>query len=467
MNSLDDTLSRILARHKKQAIPIRASSTLAADPEVSIGIATIKIVTEEQIQAIAYGPVGASPGVVARLDPIGRDVADLLPFARFMIHEFERALAAGGVPRVWIPHSETLKALDVLGHRYWRNPEAPTEIVEMGKICRILAHEATYPGQQVVVDASALLRCHVVTGLSPIEEGHLDALLAWLDASVSDPLVESRQRIRLPVSGVLPNAPGCLMDDRIDRLRKEIKGVTGRRRAVLASEIQSILSRWVLREWEILNQARNAFFSLGLPTGDLDSLTEDSTKRMSNALTHGYFPARLPEKLATLLAEMEVGIEKAEVAALESDALMREQAQRAGGIVAGIVSEVRQPRRNYSPCEIDLDTEQKVIRFRIDDKVQIIGTKVAGIVRGLSVTPDGGTRVLLDITRGFRCREELQVGKELEVMRDSHGFVDYRALKLASERQPWLFYGDTAPTLAAKTPVDCSILDIAKKTRRL
>lgn len=84
MNAFDDTLHRVLARHRAHSIPFRTSSSLSPDPNVTIGIATIAIVTEEQIQAIALGPPDGEPEVVVRLDPIGRDVSDLLPFASFV-----------------------------------------------------------------------------------------------------------------------------------------------------------------------------------------------------------------------------------------------------------------------------------------------------------------------------------------------------------------------------------------------
>lgn len=133
MSAFEDSLHRVLARTGRRALAVRTSSSLSHDPDVTIGIATIKIVTEEQIQAIAYGPIGAEPTAIVRLNPIGRDVTDLLPFARFLEDAVQRAVATNSPVRVWLPHAVTLEALDVLGHRYWRNQNAPAEIVRMGK----------------------------------------------------------------------------------------------------------------------------------------------------------------------------------------------------------------------------------------------------------------------------------------------------------------------------------------------
>lgn len=355
MSDYTDALNRILARSLNTAVPIRTASSMSSDPAVTIGIATIKIVTEEQIQALAFGPLDAPPTLILRINPIGRDVTDLAPFANFLDRTAKDALAAGGELRVWVPHAETVEALDILGHRYWRNQNAPDAIQRMGVICRNIAHEATFPGQQAVADARALLQEHAVTGLAPIEEGHLGAMLAWFDPAVRNPLVEARDRIRLPASGILVNTPDQPMDDRIDRLRRDLKNATGRQRTRLISEIEDILRQGILREWNLLVEARRAFLALGLSVTGLDQLESDSKDRMANALQKGHFPARRPDMLAQWLGEMEAGVEKAEFAALETDPVMREEARRVGAVVQGIVSTVIQQRRRFTPCTIEVD----------------------------------------------------------------------------------------------------------------
>ncbi len=465
MNAFDDTLHRVLARYQRRAIPVRTSSQLSPDPDVTIGIATIKIVTEEQIQAIAFGELDQEPQVIVRLDPIGRDVQDLGPFAAFLADTIARAAAVDSALRLWVPHSVTLEALDVLGHRYWRNQTAPASIVRMGEICRIIAREAIIPGQQLVADAAALLQDHVVTGLAPLEEGHLGALLAWLDPTVSDPVAEARERIRLPASGVLPNTPDCHWDDTIDRLRKEMKGAYGARRHLLEDQITDILRRAVLREWNLLIEGRRAFLDLGLPSS-LGGLVKDSNQRVRDALDNGFFPARSPKRLVEQLSVMEAGQEKSELASLEADAMLRDQAARAGGVVRGEVSTVRQNRPGFKPCDIEISSDQGIIRLRLDDKVRIIGTNVAGVVRGLATAPGGGTRVCIEITSGVRTRSVLTVGARVELIREPYAFINYRSLGEAHAQQPWVFYSDTAPVLASRPSSGQSALAIARAVRR-
>ncbi len=466
MNQFDDTMHRALARIRRRALTMRTSSSLSSDPHLTIGIATIKIVTEEHIQAIAFGPLDGAPTAIVRFNPIGRDVADLLPFAAFLNATIDRAIAAEAPMRLWLPHATTLEALDVLGHRYWRNQNAPAEIVRMGEICRIIAHEATIPGQQLVADATALLQAHVITGMAPIEEGHLGAILAWLDPAVADPLAEGRDRIRLPASGILPNTPDHPYDDRVDRLRKELKNASGAYRQQLEAQIDAILRDWVLHEWELMVAGRQAFLALGLPPIGLDELVKDSTNRVANALGYGFYPARQPDQLARLIGAMEAGQEKADLVAIESDVLMRERAARAGGVVVGRVSEVHQPRPGFNPCAIEVESAQSMIRFRLDEKIRVIGSNVVGVVRGLTTTPSGGTRVEIEISSGVKTRSVLTVGAGVELIRAGFAFVNHRALNTAREQQSWIFFGDTAPALMPGTPTGQSALAVARAARR-
>ena len=163
---------------------------------------------------------------------------------------------------------------------------------------------------------------------------------------------------------------------------------------------------------------------------------------------------------------MESGQEKADLAALEHDPILREQAMRAGSVVAGTVSNVRQQRPGFNPCNIDVDSDQGVIRSRLDDKIRIVGTNVAGVVRGLSTTPTGGTRVSIEITNGVRTRSVLKVGAGVELIRAAFAFVNHRALGEVRTHRPWMFFDTVAPVLPARPSIDRSALAVARAARR-
>lgn len=213
-------------------------------------------------------------------------------------------------------------------------------------------------------------------------------------------------------------------------------------------------------------EGRRAFLSLGLPALGLDELVEDSSARLGYALANGHFPARQPHRLAVQLAQMEAGLEKTELAVLEADPIVRAQARRAGAVVSGAISQVCQPRSNFKPCTIAVDSSQGVIRFRLDDKVKVVGVNVTGIVRGLSAAPGGGTRVEIEIATGVRQRNVLAVSRVLDLIQGGYGFVNLRALNAAHQRQPWAFYGGAPPILVAGPSTRGSALAIATEARR-
>ncbi|HIC79713.1 MAG TPA: hypothetical protein EYP07_01945, partial [Kiloniellaceae bacterium] len=375
MSGIVDVLSRVTARSEGRAIPIRGGSSFAADPDEVIGVATIKIVTEEQIQAIAYGRLDEVPTILVRMNPISRDIADLTPFASFLGEWAAQVECEGGSGRIWVPHGDTIDALDILGHRYMRNQNAPESVRRMGQICRIAAHEAKFPGQQFVADARALLMTHTITGLCPAEEGHLGALLTWFDPSIENKLEASRAEIRTPASGVLVNTPDRPDDEAAERCRHAIKNGSAAERENAVEELREILTQAVRREWDLMVAGRQAFVSLALPTGGLAELVKRSNTRVAYALENGFFETRAPQRIALELEDMNAGDAIAEVATLEADPLYRAHAVREGRVIEGTVTTVDQPTAGRRPCHIVVTSDQEVMRLRVGDKIQCADRK--------------------------------------------------------------------------------------------
>jgi hypothetical protein len=183
-------------------------------------------------------------------------------------------------------------------------------------------------------------------------------------------------------------------------------------------------------------------------------------------LANGHFPARRPDKLAIWLGQMEAGVEKTELAALEADPNLRAQAQRMGAVVQGSVSAVDQARPGRNPCTIHVDSAQGTIRLRIDDKVTIAGGRVKGVVRAFQSITGGGTRISIEISHGVRQRALLSVGAQFDIMRDSFAFVNYRALAEVGQRRPWAFFDANAPVLPRGTSSSTSAIAAAAAMRR-
>lgn len=466
MSKLTDTLQRMTARIENRAIPIRGGSSFAADPHETIGIATIKIVTEEQIQAIAYGRLDEPPKVIVRHNPLSRDVSDLLPFAEYLNEWADQVAATGGEGRVWTPHSDAIDTIDVLGHRYGFNDNAPAVVQRMGQVCRILAHEARFPGQQIVADAKQLLSEHAITGLSPAEEGHLGALLVWHDPGIPDKLQASRDAIRIPASGVLVNTPDFPGDETAERCRRLIKTGSNEERAAAIAEMETILERTVRREWRLMVDAREAYLRLALPTSGLNDLTKRSFRRLANGLEAGFYPTRAPERIALELEDMNAGSALAEVATLEADPVVRERAAQEGRAFVGTVTAIDQVKPNRNPCTLHVTSAQAVNRLRLSDRVQFAGSNVTGIIRSITATDDNGTCLEIELTKGVRTKSIVCLGASVCVIKSAYANVRISIFNEVKSRQPWAFYGDTPPVLSASQPSPETPLDIAKRSRR-
>lgn len=431
---------RLEAYAARRALPIRSARELTSDPPITLAIATIKIVTEEHVQAIAYGHPDEEPRFTARLDPLGRDATDLVPFARWLIEQMDAALASDRLPRVWIPHEATLETLDVLGHRYERNTQASDDLRRMGAICRVIAREYRHEGQQFLAVASNVLQNHVVTGQSPAEDAHLGSLLAWVSPPPQrDPADLAAERALSPASGVLPNHPGRKDDELVEVLRREWKRAEGPRRDELAGRIQEVLLRAVLDEWQLLAEARSAFWELPLQPGVLDRCLEASTERVLYALGNGTGPSKYPLARIRDMMELEHAQSTLETARLLEDEVLRAEARAKGRALLGTVTVVDQQRAGQKPCVLTIETTQPELRFRRDEAVMSIGGELRARILEITAV-EGGTRVRMDVTEGVRKGKDLlRIGRTIQWIKQDGSDRFMQSKLLQGLQTPWMF----------------------------
>jgi hypothetical protein len=115
MSRLIDVLARAVAHHEQRALPTRAAFSLTPDPEDVFAIAFIKMVSEELVQAIAYGHPLGEPELITRWNPLSRETGELEPFAQALDAYLARMRAKGALPRIWLPHGSALTLLELLG----------------------------------------------------------------------------------------------------------------------------------------------------------------------------------------------------------------------------------------------------------------------------------------------------------------------------------------------------------------
>ncbi|GAA3040349.1 hypothetical protein [Actinokineospora globicatena] len=98
------------------------------------------------------------------------------------VHESTRPVDG---PQLWVPNPRSTAFLKLFGRstRY-RSVDGPYPVEEtvprLGRWLTQFVHEAEYPGQSMLLEATTVLTQHWATGQSAVEDAHLPALMAWL-----------------------------------------------------------------------------------------------------------------------------------------------------------------------------------------------------------------------------------------------------------------------------------------------
>jgi hypothetical protein len=458
-----DILARARARAANRAVPIRERAALSADPPAAFGIAAIRLVSEEHVQAIAYGRIDRPAEIVTRWHPLGRDSSDLAPFAVDLDAYLADALTAAQLPRIWVPTTATLDLLEMMGHRFHSNREAAPEIQRMGKQLRALAEEASIPGQQVVAVARSLLAESVATGQSGAEDAHLGALLAWIVPEPGrDPAEVAAERALVPAAAMLDRR----LDDAVEALRKEAKrnnprGAAARRR------IEELLAHGAQTEWQLLVDARRAYLRLGLRTEHLDGLRGESRERFAYAMSVFPNPGRAPTALLRELDRAEHAIALVEDLDL-IDYATRERARRNGRVFEAEVLAWADPDPRRNGFEIELHVPQDILRARRSSDIRLLDGKVAAHVLAVEAHAAGGYRLTVRVSAGVRSRAQVAVGTRADWtdsgVRDLR-FRRQRSQRFVKDQAPALVYGEL-PLPIPRTLPPGSLADLVDGLRR-
>lgn len=463
MSDLARVVAQTEASRRTRAVPIRATSTLSSDPAAVFGIAPIRVVAEQRVQAIAFGLIGQEPRVVTIWNPLSRDTGQLEPFAAAL----NAYLGGAPDPRIWLAHPAALELVDLLGHRYATNQSASASLQRLGKQCRALADEAAFAGQQVVGVASQLLGEHVATGQSPVEDQHLGALLAWVaPAPGVDPALEAPRRALIPAAAMLNRDT----DDRVEDLRRIAKG-SGPRADAARQEIERLLDAGARAEWSLLVEARAAFWGLGLPPmARIDRLVGASRARFGYAMQTLHSRPVMPHTLGRLLDDQEHALDLVEDTAVRSDPSMLERLRAKGKAVQVVLVQRVQPRRKFHPCVLHLHTRQEVLRIRRGTKLQTVDAAVTGRVLAVrTVSGRRGTLIELDVTKGVRAASDLQRLRRIDLVDTEVIDMSVRkgqAYGRLRDAQPALVYGDTMPAPSPRTLPATPLDAVAANLRR-
>lgn len=462
MDAILAAVGRTYARVRGRAVAVRRTSSIDLALEPGFCITAIRVVSEQRPQALAFGLAGQRPDITVSWNPLGRDAGFLEPFAEALDHFLMLRLDARKTPRVWVANDATLELLDVLGHRYERNSQATPTLRRMGQQCRQLALEATMEGQQAVVVATRLLQDHFLTGQSAVEDGHLGAMLAWIDPPAGQAAGPVADELALqPVAAMLRRDE----DDRAEALRREAKAGNLASRA----ELEALLEEAALREWDLLMTARSAFLAHGFEqAAPISALSTASLKRLEWKIRNQASTPTRTLALVELLESREDAIAHADVFHLRADSTRRAQAVLEGRAFVASVERAVQPRSSRSPCTLELKCAQAVLRLRPGSAVQTADGTLEGRVIALDEDPtDGAHLITVSLTRGFRSVPDRGADTEwiTEVAVDM-GFQRGRVRQRVLAAQPDLIFGNALPAPRPRQRVQGDLLTRAQGLRQ-
>ena len=461
--------ARIIAREIGKAVLVQEAASLAPDPELVFGIAPIRIVAEQQVQAIAFGSIFGQPKVVTRWNPLSRESSDLEPFAFALENYLQRTSGRGQLPRIWLPHRAALEVVEILGYRYRTNRMASATLQRMGARCMALIEEERFQGQQVVAVAGNLLAAHVATGQSPKEDQHLGSLLAWIAPPPGvDVAEEAARRALVPAAAMLERS----IDDRVEFLRRQGKkrGPAGE---AARQEIHERLREGAVREWNLLVEARNAFWNLGLHRNPmLGPVLAASANRAAYSMGQVHSPRSRPASLARLLSDLEQAAELAEDAQIRGDTINQAKARRRGRVFSARVLKKDQPRTSCHPCHLQMVTQQEVLRVRRETKLGTLDGQLVGVVTRVEDHPNGGTMIELKLSKGVKGqanRDRMTPGR-VEDWSDS--VVEDRSFRTGQMHQKVkeaaspLVYGDSLPPATPRIIFEGDLVALGQRLRR-
>jgi hypothetical protein len=463
VTDLVDTVGRVVAFAARRAVPVRATSALAVDPVSPFGIAFVRVVAEQRVQAIAYGSVDADPAFALILNPLGRESQELEAFAAALADYVDTMLARRVIPRIWVGHQAAVELLEILGHRYRTNPNASPAVRRMGGLCHALAQEVQFPGQQVVAVAGNLFTSHVVTGQSPKEDQHLAATLAWIAPPAgTDPEIAANALSLVPANAMLRRED----DDRVESQRLVAKG-EGPRAAAAREEITAMLRAGARYEWDLLVAGRRAFWGLGLTTpAALEELVGRSYDRVAYSLPNMPAAPTSPHALSRRLASIEDAADLQEDVEARTDPVARERLRAKGRVVGATVVRIDQPVRGRRPCRLVLLALQGVLRLRRGVRLKLEDGRVSGIVQALRENAGGpGRLVYLTVTKGVRSVPGPgQVVELYDTRNTDYSFRRNSSLRDMQANASPLVYGTPMPA-ARRRPVT-GLKDFARGLRR-
>ena len=114
VRSTIDISSPHIGDRQPATVRVRDQRIICDDPPKVFGIAPIRVVAEQRVQAIAFGLVDEVPQIVTNWNPLSRESGNLDPFAEALNDYLQISISTDQIPRIWLPHRAAVDVIDIL-----------------------------------------------------------------------------------------------------------------------------------------------------------------------------------------------------------------------------------------------------------------------------------------------------------------------------------------------------------------
>jgi len=234
---------------------------------------------ESRPWGIAFGRVSDSkPTILSVPDGRNRNLVSEMcaEFAEYLLEYFraegqvfnpinEEERDPYALPQLWVPGDKHVEMFHFLEYAFWRTSKSDDRrdiLPTLARLCGWIHRESHLKGQQVIVDASKILRESYVFPTDSSGLGHIGSCLEWFreGKSLSEKRLLARQQMFQHVSPTL--------DTRLDRevleplLDKRIKTLAENKTTKkIDDQIQGNLAPELLRRWELTKAAHELLIS--------------------------------------------------------------------------------------------------------------------------------------------------------------------------------------------------------------
>lgn len=460
-------LAKVRAADEDQGLVFSDVLLTPVQPRAAI-LSMVAMPGERRLWAYAWGAVGASPRVRSTVEPRNRDEEAKLWVELSLEIErlFSEASAADTWPQVLVPSGSMADFLAEASERFrWNRDEVALRRLSQHAGFLVDARERGLP---ILVVIPELVTAHVATGQSMHDDGHLGAVMAWLEAG---PGAASRAAIaEVRPAGLLPDPDE---DDARSELLAQVADLTRAGKpssdptlATLGLKAVAGIEAQAAETAGLVGRALDALKRQGLhPMATVGAISEECAGVFGDYWGRAgtgdemRTAAKEPMWLSTQRKEDREGAASVVAGALVGGSAVRRAILQKDGkvIVARIVRVDPTVRRTVNqagrPMRIHITTEQARARLRVGDSYSCLEVPNAQVILrepepGLAVSTDGKRQAwMVEVRAGSTFLRAFAPGEVLNLIPNSPDLrAAWRRSAWSGGAREWIYGTSAAPS---------------------